>query len=132
MGTLAQTIQGEAGGSGYLDMLGVANVINNRALSNYGGYGTDPLVQANASGQFLGTNYSGAPSATAQTLANQVASGTLPNDPTGGALYFKGATTDGSTAQTMSGGLDPYRPPWQKAETRAPCGINAPRSITLR
>jgi hypothetical protein len=76
----SQTIQGEAGGSGYLDMLGVANVINNRALSNYGGYGTDPLVQANASGQFLGTNYSGTPSATAQTLANQVASGTLPND----------------------------------------------------
>lgn len=90
--TLASILQGEAATEGQRGMQAVANVINNRALANFGGYGTNLVDQATANGQFQGQSR---PSATAISVARQLIGGTLP-DITGGATYY--ANPSASTA----------------------------------
>lgn len=91
--TLASIIYGEAGNQGYAGMQGVGSVILNRANTNLNGYGSDVLSQALAPNQFQGQ--SGSYNSTAYSIAQQVYSGTLP-DNTGGALYY--ANPSASTA----------------------------------
>ena len=83
MASLASIIQGEAGT--YQGQLAVANVINNRAAIDFNGFGYSPFAQANAPGQFIGSQSPG-PNATG--IASLLQSGSLGADNTGGALYY--------------------------------------------
>ena len=108
MPSVASVIQGEA--SGYQGQLAVASVIQNRARA----WGLTPYQVVNQAGQFTG-------SATPTTLSNGFASmlenGSLPSDPTNGALYYvsraPGASWGGvlgatgpATAGILGGGVN--------------------------
>lgn len=90
--TLASIIQGEAGGEGLLGMQAVADVIRNRAVNNFSGYGSGLLDQALARNQFQGQARKIGPDALA--VAQQLKAGQLPSV-TKGALYYAnpGAST---------------------------------------
>lgn len=89
--TLASIIAGEAGNQGVVGMQAVASVIQNRARTNFSGYGADLVAQATARRQFQGQARA---TPQAYTVADQLLAGALP-DVTGGALYYAnpGAST---------------------------------------
>jgi hypothetical protein len=82
--TLASVIQGEAGNQGPTGMLAVGAVIQNRANSNFGGYGGDLMSQMLARNQFQGQ---AAPTSASYAAADQILSGNYA-DPTGGATSY--------------------------------------------
>lgn len=100
--TLASILQGEAGGEGLLGLQAVADVIRNRASQNFSGYGGGLLDQALARNQFQGQSSKISPEAMA--VAEQLASGKLP-DAAGNALYYAnpGAST-ASWARNLNSG----------------------------
>jgi N-acetylmuramoyl-L-alanine amidase len=89
--TLASIIQGEAGGQGQEGMRAVASVMQNRARTNFSGYGTDVLQQALHPNQFQGQ---ATPSAASLAIARQLLAGAV-QDNTGGATSYAnpGAST---------------------------------------
>lgn len=103
-GTLAQTIQGEAGDPA--GQFAVAATIWNRSHS--GGFpgGSDPNAIVNAPQQYVG--YSATPSANATALAAAIQNGTLPSYGTvGNAVNFQSGSTaaaNGLTAGSNIGG----------------------------
>jgi N-acetylmuramoyl-L-alanine amidase len=82
--TLASIIQGEAGGQGQEGMRAVASVMQNRARTNFSGYGTDVLQQALRPNQFQGQ---ATPSAASLAIARQLLAGAV-QDNTGGATSY--------------------------------------------
>lgn len=98
--TLASIIQGEAGGEGRTGMVAVASVIQNRANSNFSGFGTGLIDQALAPNQFQGQ--SRPPSADALAVADQLNSGNL-QDITGGATSY---ANPGSSTASWARGLN--------------------------
>jgi Cell Wall Hydrolase len=105
-GTLAQTIQGEAGGSGAAGMFAVAATIANRANAGTFPGGSDPTAIVNAPQQFVG--FSATPSATAQTFANAIQNGTLSNyGSLGNAVNFQsvGHATMGGNSVNIGGNV---------------------------
>jgi hypothetical protein len=100
--TLASILQGEAGGEGPQGLQAVASVIQNRAKQNFSGYGSDPISQALAKNQFQGQ--SPHPSPEALAVAQQLAGGSLANDPTHGALYY---ANPGASSASWARNLNP-------------------------
>jgi hypothetical protein len=89
-GTVAQTIQGEAG-SDPTHQFAVASTIYNRMLAGTFKGGTDPYAIVNAPNQFVGIQ---TPNASAQTFADAIQNGTLPNyGNTGNAVNFQSGDT---------------------------------------
>lgn len=99
-GTVAQTIQGEAG-SNPANQFAVASVIYNRLQT--GGFGGSTASQiVNAPSQFTG--FAATPNASAQALAQAIENGTLQNyGNTGNALYFQQAGSDTTLGSRSAG-----------------------------
>lgn len=100
-GTLAQTIQGEAG-SNPANQFAVAATIYNRMQQGTFPGGSDPVAIVNAPSQFVGFNAS--PNSTAQTFADAITNGTLPNmGSTGNAVNFQSGGTAARNGFTNGG-----------------------------
>ena len=105
-GTLAQTIQGEAGGSGAAGMFAVAATIQNRINAGTFPGGSDATAIVNAPQQFVG--FSANPSPTATTFANAIQNGTLSNyGSLGNAVNFQsvGHATMGGNSVNIGGNV---------------------------
>jgi hypothetical protein len=106
-GTLAQTIQGEAGASGASGMFAVAATIANRQAAGTFPGGTDLNAIVNAPQQFVGFNAT--PSPTAQALATALQNGTLSQyGSTGNAVNFQSggaAVTAGGNSVNIGGNI---------------------------
>ena len=99
-GSLASTIQGEAG-SNPANQFAVASTIYNRMQAGTFPGGTDPYAIVNAPSQFVG---SATPNATAQQFADAISNGTLPQyGNVGNATFFQ---TTGSNTTLGSVGYD--------------------------
>ncbi len=85
--TVASVIQAEAGNQSVSGMVGVADVMQNRANSNFGGYGTSIIDQITAQGQFQSQSPVSQISPDAMATAQALTSGGL-GDVTGGATYY--------------------------------------------
>jgi hypothetical protein len=85
--TLASVLEGEGGGTSAAEQAAMANVIANRAATNFNNYGADVVSQATARNQFQGQAKPSQISQRSYDLADQVLGGTLP-DNTGGALFY--------------------------------------------
>lgn len=100
-GTLAQTIQGEAG-SNPANQFAVASTIYNRMQAGNFPGGTDPVAIVNAPSQFVG--FSGSPNSTAQAFATAIQNGTLPSmGSTGNAVNFQSGQTAANNGFTNGG-----------------------------
>jgi Cell Wall Hydrolase len=100
-GTLAQTIQGEAG-SNPANQFAVASTIWNRMQSGNFPGGADPNAIVNAPQQFVGFNAT--PNSTAQTFADAIQNGTLPTmGSTGNAVNFQSGATAARNGFTNGG-----------------------------
>jgi hypothetical protein len=100
-GSLAQTIQGEAG-SNPANQFAVASTIYNRMQAGNFPGGSDPVAIVNAPSQFVGFNAS--PNSTAQTFANAIQNGTLPQmGNVGNAVNFQSGQTAANNGFTNGG-----------------------------
>ena len=100
-GSLAQTIQGEAG-SNPANQFAVASTIYNRMQAGNFPGGTDPNAIVNAPSQFVGFNAT--PNATAQSFAAAIQNGTLPSmGNTGNAVNFQSGQTAANNGFTNGG-----------------------------
>lgn len=100
-GTLAQTIQGEAG-SNPANQFAVASTIFNRAQAGNFPGGSDPVAIVNAPQQFVG--FAATPNASATQLAAAIQNGTLSNyGTTGNAVNFQSGTTAANNGFTNGG-----------------------------
>jgi Cell Wall Hydrolase len=98
-GSVAQTIQGEAG-SNPANQFAVASTIYNRLHA--GGYGSSANAIVNAPQQFVGFNAS--PNSTAQSFADAIENGTLPSmGNTGNAVNFQSGSTAARNGFTNGG-----------------------------
>jgi hypothetical protein len=98
VGSVAQTIQGEAG-SNPAHQFAVAATIYNRWLA--GGYGSSPSSIVNAPNQYTG--YSASPNASAQQLAAAIENRTLPQyGNVGNAVNFQTAGSNTTLGQCSS------------------------------
>jgi Cell Wall Hydrolase len=100
-GTLAQTIQGEAGSNPANQFAVAATIYNRMQAGNFPG-GADPNAIVNAPSQFVGFNAT--PNSTAQTFADAIQNGTLPNmGNTGNAVNFQSGATAARNGFTNGG-----------------------------
>jgi hypothetical protein len=100
-GTLAQTIQGEAG-SNPANQFAVAAAIANRAQAGSFPGGSDPTAIVNAPSQFTG--FAGTPNASAQAFAAAIEAGTLGNyGDLGNATSFQSGQTAANNGFTAGG-----------------------------
>jgi hypothetical protein len=100
-GSLAQTIQGEAG-SNPANQFAVAAAIANRAQAGSFPGGSDPSAIVNAPSQFVG--FSGTPNASAQAFAAAIEAGTLGNyGDLGNATSFQSGQTAANNGFTAGG-----------------------------
>lgn len=100
-GSLAQTIQGEAG-SNPANQFAVAAAIANRAQAGSFPGGSDPTAIVNAPSQFTG--FAGTPNASAQAFAAAIEAGTLGNyGDLGNATSFQSGQTAANNGFTAGG-----------------------------
>lgn len=100
-GTLAQTIQGEAGANP-ANQFAVASTIYNRLQAGNFPGGTDPNAIVNAPLQFVG--YSATPNSSAQAMADAIQNGTLSSyGSTGNAVNFQSGQTAANNGFTNGG-----------------------------
>ena len=100
-GTLAQTIQGEAGSNPANQFAVAATIYNRMQLGTFPG-GSDPSAIVNAPSQFVGFNAT--PNSTAQSFAAAIQNGTLPNMGTvGNAVNFQSGQTAANNGFTNGG-----------------------------
>ena len=100
-GTLAQTIQGEAG-SNPANQFAVASTIYNRMNAGTFPGGTNPTSIVNAPLQFVG--FAATPNSSATTFANAITNGTLSNyGSTGNAVNFQSGQTAANNGLTQGG-----------------------------
>ena len=100
-GTLAQTIQGEAG-SNPANQFAVASTIYNRMQAGNFPGGSDPIAIVNAPQQFVG--FAATPNSSATALAAAIQNGTLSNyGTTGNAVNFQSGQTAANNGFTNGG-----------------------------
>jgi Cell Wall Hydrolase len=100
-GTLAQTIQGEAG-SNPANQFAVASTIYNRMQAGNFPGGSDPNAIVNAPQQFVG--FSATPNSSAQAMADAIQNGTLSSmGSTGNAVNFQSGQTAANNGFTNGG-----------------------------
>jgi hypothetical protein len=100
-GTLAQTIQGEAG-SNPANQFAVASTIYNRMQAGTFPGGTDPTAIVNAPQQFVG--FAATPNSSAQAMADAIQNGTLSSyGSTGNAVNFQSGQTAVNNGFTNGG-----------------------------
>ena len=100
-GSLAQTIQGEAGSNPANQFAVAATIYNRMQAGNFPG-GSDPNAIVNAPQQFVGFNAT--PNSTAQSFATAIQNGTLPSmGSTGNAVNFQSGQTAANNGFTNGG-----------------------------
>lgn len=100
-GSLAQTIQGEAGSNPANQFAVAATIYNRMQAGNFPG-GSDPTAIVNAPQQFVG--FAATPNSTAQQFADAIQNGTLSNyGSTGNAVNFQSGQTAANNGFTNGG-----------------------------